>query len=241
MENGLKTHNGHPGDSEPNAKAGLGEVKFPLRLLLAALILFFLVIALGYAVSAGHFRDFDVAVSNTLNLQRGVSPEWLILLMQGISWIGGGVQRYVMVALLAAALWRWWGWGAGLAMGLTSLASAFTSEMLKLYFVRLRPDLVPHLDIQHTAAYPSGHANNAAMVYILFIMLVPQARHPGWQLAAAIMILLTGLSRIMLGVHWPTDVIGGWMLGTAFALLAGAVIAWRHHLRAGKFPSVLAP
>jgi undecaprenyl-diphosphatase len=126
-------------------------------------------------------------------------------------------------------------------MGLTTLVSAMTSEVLKAYFGRVRPDLVPQLDIINNAAYPSGHANNAAVVYILFIMLVPQAQHPGWQLAAAAMIIVTGLSRIMLGVHWPTDVIGGWMLGTSFALMAAAVIAYRRHQRQGKFPSVLAP
>lgn len=202
-------------------------MSLPLRLLAAAAALFALVISLGYAVSAGHFLDFDFVASHALNLQHGISPEWLILVMQAISWIGGGTQRFIMVALLAAILWRWWGWGAGLAMGLTSLVSAFTSETLKHFFARLRPDLVPHLDFVHTAAYPSGHANNAAVVYILFIILISRTRHPGWQFAAAIMILLTGLSRVMLGVHWPTDVIGGWMLGAAFALVTAAIIVWR--------------
>ncbi len=216
-------------------------MSLPLRLLLAAIALFTLVIALGYLVTAGHFRAFDLAVSHALNMQRGTAPDWLILLMQGISWIGGGIQRYVIVTILTIALWRWWGWGAALAMGLTTLVSAFTSEILKAFFARMRPDFVPHLDSVTSAAYPSGHANNAAVVYILFIMLVPQARHPGWQLAAAFMILITGLSRIMLGVHWPTDVIGGWLLGTAFALMAAAVIAWREDQRQGAFPSVLAP
>jgi undecaprenyl-diphosphatase len=211
------------------------------RLAFVALVVFGLVIALGYAVTTGHFREFDIVVSNALNMQRGTAPEWLVLLMQGISWIGGGVQRYIIVTILTIALWRWWGWGAALAMGLTTLVSAFTSEVLKAYFARLRPDYVPHLDFVSSAAYPSGHANNAAVVYILFIMLVPQARHPGWQLAAAFMIIVTGLSRIMLGVHWPTDVIGGWMLGTSYALMAGAVIAYRQHQRQGKFPSVLTP
>ena len=216
-------------------------LNLPLRLLLAALTLFALVIVLGYAVTAGHFRDFDIAVSHALNLQRGTSPDWLILLMQGISWIGGGLQRYIIVAILTAALWRWWGWGAGLAMGLTTLISAFTSDVMKIFFGRIRPDLVAQLDPITSPAFPSGHANNAAVVYILFFMLVPQARHPLWQLAAAVMILLTGLSRIMLGVHWPTDVIGGWMLGTSFALMTAAVIAHRQHQRRGEFPSVLAP
>lgn len=216
-------------------------MKLPLRLFLASLVLFGLVIALGFAVNTGHFRQLDIGVSNALNLQRGTSPDWLISLMYWVSWIGGGVQRYIIVAVLTVALWRWWGWGAALAMGLTTLVSAMTSEVLKAHFGRVRPDLVPQLDIINNAAYPSGHANNAAVVYILFIMLVPQARHPGWQLAAAFMILITGLSRIMLGVHWPTDVIGGWMLGTSFALMAAAVIAYRQHQRLGHFPSVLTP
>jgi undecaprenyl-diphosphatase len=215
--------------------------KLPGRLAALGMLLFAALVALGFAVTSGHLREFDLAVSNALNMKRGSSPDWLILLMQGISWIGGGIQRYVIVTILTIALWRWWGWGAGLAMGLTTLVSAFTSEILKAFFARVRPDFVPHLDVVTSAAYPSGHANNAAVVYILFIMLVPQARHPGWQLAAAFMIIVTGLSRIMLGVHWPTDVIGGWMLGTSFALTAAAVIAWREHRRQAAFPSVLAP
>jgi undecaprenyl-diphosphatase len=208
-------------------KLMVNSVSLPVRLSFAALALFALVIALGHAVTTGHFHAFDIAVSHALNMQRGVASDWLILLMRGISWIGGGIQRYIIVTILTAALWRWWGWGAGLAMGLTTLASAFTSDAMKIFFARVRPELVPQLDPISSAAYPSGHANNAAVVYILFIMLVPQARHPLWQAAAAVMILLTGLSRIMLGVHWPTDVIGGWMLGTSFALMAAAVIAWR--------------
>jgi undecaprenyl-diphosphatase len=211
------------------------------RLALAAILFFITTIMLGFAVRAGGFHHFDLAISHALNMRRGASPDWLILVMQGISWIGGGIQRYIIVTILTVALWRWWGWGAGLAMGLTTLVSAFTSDIMKIYFARLRPDLVVQLDPITSPAFPSGHANNAAVVYILFIMLVPQARHPLWQTSAAVMILLTGLSRVMLGVHWPTDVIGGWMLGTSFALLAATVIAHRQHQRQGRFPSVLAP
>jgi undecaprenyl-diphosphatase len=209
--------------------------------MLASFALIIAVVLLGQAVTAGHFHSFDIAVSHALNMQRGVAPDWLILVMQGISWIGGGIQRYIIVTLLTIALWRWWGWGAALAMGIPTLVSAFTSDVMKMFFGRLRPDMVPHLDAIGSPAFPSGHATNAAVVYILFIMLVPQARHPLWQLAAVVMILLTGLSRIMLGVHWPTDVIGGWMLGTAFALMAAAVIAYRQNQRKAKFPSILAP
>jgi len=219
----------------------ISTLNLPLRLSLSGIILLTLVVALGYAVTAGHFREFDLAVSHALNMQLGVSPDWLILLMQAISWIGGGLQRYIIVTILTVALWRWWGWGAALAMGLTTLIAAFTSDVMKYFFARLRPELVAQLDPITSPAFPSGHANNAAVVYILFIMLVPQARHPLWQTAAAAMILLTGISRIMLGVHWPTDVIGGWMLGASFALMAGAIITYREHQRQGKFQSIPAP
>ena len=208
------------------------------RLFLTALLLFVAVIALGFAVTSGHFHDFDIALSHALNLQRGVSHDWLILVMQGISWIGGGIQRYVVVGILALALWRWSGRGAALAMAVATLASAMTSDILKNFFARVRPDLVPQLDLMSSPAFPSGHATNAAVVYLLFIMLVPQARHPAWQLATAAMILLTGLSRILLNVHWPTDVIGGWMLGTSFALMAAAVISFRREQRKSKAPTV---
>ncbi len=196
---------------------------------------------LGWLVGRGDLQAFDLAVSHALNLERGRSPSALIAVMQAISWIGGGIQRYIMVALLAAILWRWWGWGAGLAMGLSALLSSGVSSLLKQGFARVRPDLVPQLDPIHSFSYPSGHATSAAVVYILFIMLVPQARHPVWQALAALMIVATGLSRITLAVHWPSDVIGGWMLGAAAALFAGALIARRDQLRKSAFPPLLNP
>lgn len=208
------------------------------RLFASGLLLFAATIAFGVAVTARRFHDFDIAVSHALNMQPGVSPDWLILVMQGISWIGGGIQRYVIVGSLALALWRWSGRGAALAMAVATLASAMTSDILKNFFARVRPDLVPQLDLMSSPAFPSSHATNAAVVYLLFIMLVPQARHPAWQLATAAMILLTGLSRILLNVHWPTDVIGGWMLGTSFALMAAAVISFRREQRQNKDPTV---
>jgi undecaprenyl-diphosphatase len=195
------------------------------RWFLAAAALFGGVLLLGWLVRRGDLLGFDLAISYALNLERGRSSDILIVLMQAISWVGGGVQRYGIVALLAAVLWRWWGWRAGLAMGLAALVSSGVSSLLKMSFARVRPDLVAQLDPIHSPAFPSGHATNAAVVYILFIMLLPQARHQVWQWLAGGMILLTGLSRVMLGVHWPSDVVGGWMLGAAFALLTATLLS----------------
>lgn len=216
-------------------------MKLHYRLLAVALTLFLTVIALGFAVTAGWLHGFDIAAAHALNLEHGRSPEWLISVMWWISWTCGGAQRYIFIAILSVVLWRWWGWIAGVAMGASAWLSNYTSETLKLFFARARPDLVPQLDPQSNFSYPSGHSTSAAVVYILFIMLVPQARHPAWQATAAALIILTGISRINMGVHWATDVLGGWMLGASFALLAGAIIAWREHQRSSAFPSVLTP
>lgn len=208
-----------------------------MGLLITATALFAVVIALGFAISSGWCAAFDKHVSATLNLQAGISPLWLIKTMQIISWIGTGAQRFIMIALLSAALWRYWGAGAGIAMALTSLLSLFTSEALKGFFGRLRPETLPRLDPVSNFAYPSGHATNAAVVYILFVLLMPKKVHVSWQIMAGFMIFVTGLSRVMLVVHWPTDVLGGWALGSGFAMAAYAVIAYVEHRKSEPLPA----
>ena len=187
---------------------------------LAGVLLLAGVGVLGWAIAAGMTQAFDLAVSTPLSLQRGSSPDWLIALMQAISWVGGGPQRTVIVIIIALGLWRWRGALAGSTLALAALASTLTSDWLKLFYLRLRPSLVPHLDsVIANQSYPSGHATNAAVVYVLFALLAPPALRPRLLALAALLTFLTGLSRILLGVHYPSDVIGGWMLGSAFALL----------------------
>ncbi len=199
-------------------------MKIRTRPYLASILLILAMLILGFAVTAGIGGDIDFAISNALSLRAGQSPQWLIDVIWAISWIGGGVQRYIIVTLLAVALWFRVGRSAGIAMALASLISSILSDVLKGFYGRLRPDLIPHLDLQHSAAYPSGHATSAAVVYILFALLMPKAQRPAWLAVALVFTLLTGLSRVMLGVHWASDVIGGWMLGTAFAMGAYALM-----------------
>lgn len=188
--------------------------------LLAGVLLLVGVGVLGWAIAAGFTQRFDLALAAPLSLQRGLSPDWLIALMQGISWVGGGPQRTVIVIVIALGLWRWRGALAGSTLALAALASTLTSDWLKLFYLRLRPTLVPQLDtVIANQSYPSGHATNAAVVYVLFALLAPPALRLRLLMAAGLLTFLTGLSRVMLDVHYPSDVLGGWMLGTAFALL----------------------
>lgn len=185
----------------------------------AAAFLFALVLALGVAVDAGWTQAADLHVSRALSFRVGESSSAFIAFMQGVSWIGGGAPRWVIVIGLAALVWRWCGRRCAAALAGASLLSMLTSSLLKLGFARARPDLIAHLDHQTSFSYPSGHATSAAVVYLLLAWLAPPRwRAAAWSLAG-LMILLNGLSRMMLGVHWASDIAGGTLLGAAFAAL----------------------
>jgi undecaprenyl-diphosphatase len=200
------------------------------RLLIAAAGLVFAVVLLGLIVSAGWLVAADLRISHTLSLQVGQSDPRFVSFMQWASWIGGGTPRWIIVILLSALVWRWCGRRCAIALAGASLLSNLASNALKFAFGRVRPDIIEHLDHVSSASYPSGHATSAAAVYLLLAWLAPARwRIAAWALAG-VMIVLNGFSRIMLGVHWASDIVGGTMLGTAFALL-GVWWAGRSSLR----------
>ncbi len=189
------------------------------RLLAAAAALIVATILLGLAVGAGWAQAADWQISHALSLRIDESDPAFIAFMQGASWIGGGTPRWIIVILLCGLVWHWCGPRCAVALGGASLLSNLASSLMKLGFGRARPDLIDHLDHQTSFSYPSGHATSAAVVYLLLASLAPSRwRAAAWVLAAT-MIILNGFSRIMLGVHWASDIAGGTMLGTAFALL----------------------
>jgi undecaprenyl-diphosphatase len=98
------------------------------------------------------------------------------------------------------------------------------SSMLKLGFDRARPDLVPHGTTVYSPAFPSGHALVSAVAYLTLAALLAQVQ-PRRRLTiyllgtAAALTVAIGLTRVFLGVHWPSDVLAGWAAGVVWAAL----------------------
>ncbi|HSO08072.1 MAG TPA: phosphatase PAP2 family protein [Pelomicrobium sp.] len=110
-------------------------------------------------------------------------------------------------------------------------AGQLVSSLLKLGFDRPRPDLVPHAMEVYTASFPSGHSTMAAVVYLTLGALLartqPRARARVYILSVAVLLtLLIGASRVYLGVHWPTDVLAGWSVGAAWAMVCWLLMLW---------------
>jgi membrane-associated phospholipid phosphatase len=128
--------------------------------------------------------------------------------------IGAGV-------LLALWLWNAGRGRLGLALLLVTMTGRGLSEAQKYWIARVRPDLEPHLVVVKTSSFPSGHATSSMIFYLSLALAL--AAHSRRRFAAAggaiLLSLLIGTSRVMLGVHWPSDVIGGWAFGLLWVLL----------------------
>lgn len=112
---------------------------------------------------------------------------------------------------------------AALVWLLTGVVTALLQWQLKELVARPRPQLWPWLQQPQGAAWPSGHALSTATFFPLLAWQAAQ-RWPGRRLAAfglaAALVFYVGFGRLYLGVHWPTDVLAGWLLGAAQAALA---------------------
>lgn len=136
--------------------------------------------------------------------------QYVTVLMRMASAIGGTVGRLLLLALVLTPL-LWTGRRtAALWLATTIAGGTVLNLLLKQVFAAPRPDLLPHLDIVHTYSFPSGHAAGNMMVFGALAMLAGRRRVYG---AAAAIIALIGVSRVWLGVHWPSDVTAGWIEG----------------------------
>ena len=122
--------------------------------------------------------------------------------------------------LLAAWLWHRGRGRFALGLLLVILVGRGMAEVQKYWIARARPALEPHLVVVKTSSFPSGHATSSMIFYLtVALALTPREWRRPAAGGAVLLSLLVGLSRVMLGVHWPSDVVGGWLFGLLWVLL----------------------
>ncbi|QHL91365.1 phosphatase PAP2 family protein [Sphingomonas changnyeongensis] len=201
-----------------------GPMRGPAPGLWPGLVLIALALALGIAARLSGHLPGDVEALQAFGRARGsagLHAPGLWLVVTGL----GDWPARVAVALAAAALLvRRHRRRAALVMLLTLLVQTLANSALKWAFGRPRPDLFAHLDHVSDLSYPSGHAAQTACVWLLAALLVD--RRLAW--AGVPLVVAVGVSRVALGVHWPSDVLGGWLVGAGWAL-----IGWHMAMRPG--------
>lgn len=117
------------------------------------------------------------------------------------------------------------------------MSGLIVSTILKDLFVRPRPDLVPRAAYASGASFPSGHSMMSAVTYLTLGALLARSQERKrlkayFFLLAMLLTFLVGVSRVYLGVHWPTDVLAGWTAGAVWALLCWLAARWLQRRRA---------
>ncbi len=160
-----------------------------------------------------------------------LGPPWVEETMRDFTALGGGAILFLIIASVVGYLAIQRKYRAALLLALAIIGGMVLSQLLKSTFGRPRPDLVPHGSYVYFTSFPSGHSMMSAATYLtlgaLLARLQERRRLKIYVLALAMLItLLVGISRIYLGVHWPTDVLAGWTAGAVWAALCGLIMWW---------------
>ncbi|HSP39583.1 MAG TPA: phosphatase PAP2 family protein [Frankiaceae bacterium] len=151
----------------------------------------------------------------------------LTVLAKGATFLGSGPAVYGLLTLCAVLVWRRTGrWQPSVLAAGWLTAGLLVRSLLNRAVARPRPPAVLHLVGTQGFAFPSGHTATATIAYGLLPFLVALLVPVGWRRAAAGAVLvagLVGLSRVYLGVHWPSDVLGGWAFGIGWLALAAVL------------------
>jgi undecaprenyl-diphosphatase len=204
-----------------------GELAFLLGAILT------IALAIGFFALAGNVLEgetlaFDerllAALRDAGDPGRPIGPSWLPGAAVDITALGSAVVLGLAVAGVVGFLLLQGSWRSALFVAVASSGGWLLNHALKILFARPRPDVVPHLREVVTLSFPSGHAMTSAAVYLTLgalTMRIAKRRLTKFYCMSVAMLLtgLVGASRVYLGVHYPTDVLAGWLLGLSWALL----------------------
>ena len=151
-------------------------------------------------------------------------------MFRGVTVLGDGWVVGPIVVAAAVLLLVWGRWRLGVLVVSVSIVTSLLTTLAKGLVDRPRPPLDARLVSVSGPAFPSGHASNAVGCYLTLAAVLWVSSPRGWRRvtvggAAILLALGVGGSRVYLGVHWPSDVLGGWLLGAAVLLVALAAFA----------------
>lgn len=186
-------------------------------------------------VTAGevHHLDEDLLLMMRTPGDRSdpIGPEWLEEMARDLTALGGVAVLTLLTAAVAIYLLLRRKGRAALFVAASVVGGVLLGTALKVGFSRPRPDLVPHDSHAGLASFPSGHSLMAAVTWLTLALLLARveasARVRAYLiLLAVVLTMLVGVSRVYVGVHWPTDVLAGWALGASWAALCWLVARW---------------
>lgn len=180
---------------------------------------------LAFAVFQGWTAELDrILLTSTAQAIR--DAQWPVPLAIAISMIGSAPVRMPVAAFFVLPmLWR----GdreAGAIVVITAIGILLLTALLKIMTARARPDLLPHLALETSFSFPSGHSASAAAVFGILGWAAVRYGARQWLVwpAVAVLVVLIGVSRVALAVHWPSDVLAGWLVGTGWLLFCVALL-----------------
>lgn len=179
------------------------------------------------------FEQRDQAIQGWVH---GFARPWLTDAMSVLSWIGSPI---LLVPAVTAAVGGMWWRGLkddALLLGAAMLGGVALDEVMKLHFKRLRPDLPWAFVHEHSFSFPSGHSVMAMVLYGIIVYKTQDKLHAKWAKAAlmagaVLMVTGIGISRVYLGVHYPSDVAGGYFVGAVWLAAVIGADLWVEGLR----------
>ena len=209
----------------------------PSRLLpLLMLIVIAATIACGFSLTLDGPANFDVPIlmwfRNSIDTAQLAGLPWMRQFWLSMTWLGDTIPRLVVASLAILGLLLLRRWHSALFVTGVLLSGITLSTLIKGWVGRPRPQLVAHLDQVGSMSFPSGHALNSTLFYLTITLIIaPLLTHRAarWFLYSLAISspLAIGISRVALGVHWPSDVLASWVI--AYCWLGLWVMLAKHY------------
>ncbi|MDZ4819799.1 MAG: phosphatase PAP2 family protein [Planctomycetota bacterium] len=217
--------------------------------MLGIVLVVLLFVNIADEVTEGDTLKFDEwavrVLRNPDNPERPIGPRWLAEFGRDLTALGGVAFLSMLTLTVCGFLWlRRMNDAMWLVLAAT-FGGLIVNTLLKHWFDRPRPSIVPHLSQVYSSSFPSGHSMLSATVFLTLAALLGRFVNE-WRLkayflfVATTLTVLVGVSRVYMGVHYPTDVLAGWAAGLAWALFCWIVARYlqnRHAILTKKIDS----